>query len=109
MLLYTATLSNTSARAVDSIGLMLRTPAGIQYVYSTDAEPNSSGCSTCTADLESTWSFASLPVSGVQVVTINSNLLATVVEGSLISATFKVGATALAAPLFVKLTVPTHH
>ena len=107
-LLYTATLSNTSARAVDTIGLMLRTPAGIQYVYSTDAEPNSAGCSVCTADLESTWSFASLPVSGVQVVTINANLLATVVEGSLISATFKVGATALMAPLFVKLTVPTH-
>ena len=39
-LLYTATLTDTSAGAVNGIGLLLRTPAGIQYVYSTDAEPN---------------------------------------------------------------------
>ena len=43
------------------------------------------------------------------MVTINANLLATVVEGSLMSATLKVGATALATPLFVRLTVPAHH
>jgi uncharacterized repeat protein (TIGR01451 family) len=107
-LLYTATLNNPSGRAVNTVGLFFRVPVGIQFVYTTDAEPNASGCLTCAAHSESTWSFTTLASGGVQAITINANLLSTVPTGGLIPSVFRVDASALAAPLIVKLTVPAH-
>ena len=38
--LYTATITNTAGRAIDGVGLYLRVPAGLQFHYANDADPD---------------------------------------------------------------------
>ena len=43
-LLYTMTITNTSARSVDGVGIFVRLPIGLQFQYANDAEPNATSC-----------------------------------------------------------------
>lgn len=53
--LLTTTITNTSARSVDGVELLLRVPYGVSFVYTTDADPDataSCGNGTCSAGEE---------------------------------------------------------
>jgi hypothetical protein len=108
-LLYTATITNTTGGAVPTVGVQMKVPTGLQFVYSVDTQPQSANCTTCVGDSVATWSFASLAVGAIQPITINASVLATVVDGSLLSTQFRIGgSTALTGPMFVVNTVPAH-
>ena len=93
-LLYTATISNVSARAVDAVSLLLRVPAGLQFTYNIDANPTANGCQICGATAESYWNIGTIAAGASATITLNASVVATAVgDGSLISAPIKVTAT----------------
>ncbi|HEX3697968.1 MAG TPA: hypothetical protein VH374_21520 [Polyangia bacterium] len=107
--LYSATITNTSGRAIDGVGLFLRVPAGLQFNYANDADPDA-GCGnfTCVQGNEAVWTIGSMAAGAVQMVTINQEVLNTLLAGSLIPSPFWLSYTGQTAPIFVDLVVPTH-
>ena len=68
-LLYTATLTNTSARSVDGVGILVRLPVGLQFHYINETEPNAA-CSTginCTVGAEASWTIGSMAAGATQI------------------------------------------
>lgn len=106
--LYTATVTNTAARAVDGVSLLLRVPNGLQFNYINDADPNSSGCGACTWGGEASWAIGSMAPGAKQIITINPQIVSTVVQGTLLPTPFTLNATGLMAPIRQTLVVPTH-
>jgi uncharacterized repeat protein (TIGR01451 family) len=106
--LYTAVVTNTAARSVDGVSLFLRTPNGLQFTYSSDADPDSSGCSVCTNGGEASWNIGAMAAGASQIITINPQVLSTVLQGTLIPTPFTLNATGLLAPIRQVLVVPTH-
>lgn len=106
--LYTAVVTNTAARSIDGVSLYLRTPNGLQFNYVNDADPNSSGCGTCTNGGEAAWNIGSMAAGASQIITINPQVLSTVLQGTLIPTPFTLNATGLLAPIRQVLVVPTH-
>jgi uncharacterized repeat protein (TIGR01451 family) len=104
--LYTTTITNTSARAIDGVAVLLRVPAGLQFNYITDAEPNT-GCGNCVGGSEAAWTLGTLAAGGSQIVTVNAMVLATLLSGSIIPASTELTATGLTGPIWVDTTVPT--
>jgi uncharacterized repeat protein (TIGR01451 family) len=109
--LYTTTVENTSARAVDGLMLLFSVPRGLQFQYTTDADPDSSYCgnSICSEAEEATWNLGSLAPGGIQVVTVNPAIAASLTGGSLISATQQLTAANLGGTINVKRTVPAQN
>jgi hypothetical protein len=105
--LYTATIANNSARAVDGISVLFRLPPGLAFHYINDAEPNTT-CGNCIGGSEAFWSVASLPAGATQVITANALVLATVLEGSLVPARFGMIATGMTDQVIVQSIVPAH-
>jgi len=108
-LLYTATVTNTTARAVDTVQLYLRVPVGLQFNYANDADPNAglcAGSATCSAGLEATWELGSMASGASQIVTVNAQVLTSLLGGSLIPDTFWLSASGLDAPILVPLVIP---
>ena len=109
--LYTATLTNTSARAIDGVGVYLRVPVGLSFQYVDDADPNSSSCggsAICAAGGEAFWTLGTLAAGASQMITVNPQVLNTLLAGSLIPTPFWLSYTGQTAPIFVDLVVPTH-
>jgi hypothetical protein len=108
-LLYTMTITNTSARAIDGVDLLFRVPFGLQFSYAADADPDTStycaGSATCAAGTEALWNLGTLVVGQIKIVTVNPQILGTVLGGSVISASTKLTATALTNPIWVQTTV----
>ena len=88
--------------------MYLRTPNVLQFNYVNDADPNSSGCSTCTNGGEAAWNIGSMAAGASQIITINPQVLSTVLQGTLIPSPFTLNATGLLAPIRQVLVVPTH-
>jgi hypothetical protein len=109
-LLYTITITNTAARAIDGIAVAWRVPAGLQFAIATDAQPNAvcPGFNTCPADGEASWTIGTLAVGGIQNITINAQVLPTLLQGSLITGSTWVSATGLAESTNVQTTVAAH-
>jgi hypothetical protein len=109
-LLYTMTVTNTAARAIDGVTVMLRVPTGMQFAAGADAQPNSSSCGngTCSATEEAYWALGTVAAGANQVITLNAQILATVLQGSLITITTRTTATGVANPGFIQTTVPAH-
>ena len=105
--LYTTTLANTSARAVDGITVLFRLPPGLSFNYVNDVEPNTT-CGNCLAGSEAFWTFPSLAAGASQIITTNALVLGTVLEGSLIPARFGLVATGMTNQIVVQSTVPAH-
>lgn len=105
--LYTTTITNSSARAIDAVTLQLRTPGSLSFNRITDAEPDIVSCG-CVPDSEATWPLGTLAAGASQIVTVNALLPATVLEGTLITASSHLSATGLGAIADVRTTVPTH-
>jgi hypothetical protein len=108
-LFYTTTIENTSERAVDGIVLLLRVPKGASFVYTTDADPDSSYCGngTCGGGEEAVWEIGTLPAGGLQTVTTNVLIAASLVGGGLVSTTQRVTAVNLGGTINLQTTVPT--
>ena len=108
--LYTATITNTAARAIDGVGLFLRVPVGLSFNSTNDADPDGTGCyfANCTAGSENTWTIGTLAANGSQMVTVNPQVLNTLLAGSLIPTRFWLYSTGQTAPTFVDLVLPTH-
>ena len=105
---YTVTVSNRETRAIDNVTLLLRTPPGLQFVWNTDAEPNSGGCSVCTDGAEASWSLGSLPSKASRTIDMRADILASVVgNGNLIRAPFLLAGTGAAQVISIK-TVQVH-
>ena len=109
-LLYTVTVTNTTARSVDAVQLLFMIPVGLQFNYASDADPNaSSGCASngaCGAGAEVYWSLGTMAAGAVQLVTINAQVLTSLLGGSLIPAQFWLSATGLDAPILLGPVVP---
>jgi hypothetical protein len=110
-ILYTATITNTSARSIDGIALMARVPRGLQYHYTTDADPDSANCgnSTCSEGEEGFFSLGSLAPGASALVSINPMVAATLGRGSLIPATQYVTAANLEGTITLQKTVATQN
>ena len=109
-LLYTATLTNTSARSVDGVGIFVRLPVGLQFHYINETEPNAA-CSTginCTVGAEASWTIGSMAAGATQMITINALVLAALLDGNLIPSPFYLYATGLLAPVLLNVVVPAH-
>ena len=108
-LLYTATVTNSAARAVDGVVLFLRVPTGLQFNDQNDADPNSSVCSNhvCVAGAEATWSLGSMAAGATQIVTLNAQVLSTLLPGSLIATPFSLSATGQVDPILETIVIPT--
>jgi uncharacterized repeat protein (TIGR01451 family) len=111
-LLYTATITNTTARSVDSVTLLLLVPVGLQFHYTADVDPDtSSGWNTSglfTAGSEAYWSLGTLAAGATQIVTINAQVLTSLLGGSLIPTQFWLSAGGQDAPVLVPVTVPAN-
>jgi len=107
--LYTTTITNNSLRAVEGISLLLRVPPGVQFHYTTDADPDSVACydATCAAAEEAVWAFASLAAGASQAVTVNALTATTVVGGSLITMSGRVKATDIGGQINLRKTIGT--
>jgi hypothetical protein len=107
--LYTMTLTNTSARELTAVNVLLRTPIGAAFASVQDADPDSSYCGNgvCTENEEGSWIIASIPAGMNRMITVNALVSNTVVPGSLIAASTRVDAKDLATPLNAWITVPT--
>ena len=94
-LLYTITVGNTAATAVDGVSVLFRVPEGLSFVYTTDANPNSSACgnSTCSAGEEATWSLGTLAAGTTQTIQVSASVLGTVGTGSTLASFFRLAAT----------------
>jgi len=107
--LYTATLTNTSARSVDGVSVFVRMPFGLTFNYINDAEPNAACVSTtCDAGEEASWAIGSMAAGATQVITINASALPALLDGALIPMPFYLNATGLAAPVLLNVVVPAH-
>jgi uncharacterized repeat protein (TIGR01451 family) len=111
-LLYTVTVTNTTARSVDGVTLLLLVPVGLQFHYTSDVDPdttsgwNSSGY--FTAGSEAYWSLGTMAAGAIKIITINAQVLTSLLGGSLIPDTFWLSATGLDAPILVPLVVPAN-
>jgi uncharacterized repeat protein (TIGR01451 family) len=108
--LYTATITNTSARAIDGVGLYLRVPDGIQFHYANDSDPDTSCANAyvCVPGLEAFWTLGTLAAGASQMVTVNAEVLSTLVSGSLVPTSFWLYYTGQVDATFVDFVVPTH-
>jgi hypothetical protein len=105
-LMYTMTVTNSSARAVSGIYLYFRVPEGLSWVYTTDADPNSANCFTCVANNLPYWNLGMLAAGASQIVTLNGHVDATALNGSLVSGIVDLTATGLDALQTVTTTTP---
>ncbi|HEY7772257.1 MAG TPA: immunoglobulin-like domain-containing protein [Marinagarivorans sp.] len=94
--LYTVTVSNTSALPVESVTVQLRLPAELSYTAAKDSAPDSSSCGNgaCTPSEEASWTIDSLPAGESRTIQVNA-LVGSVLSGNLISMPFRVTATDL--------------
>jgi hypothetical protein len=106
-LLYTTTITNTSARAVDGVSVLFRVPFGLNFSIITNADPDPTCVSSlCSANFEALWNVGTLAVGGSQIITVDALVAATVLQGSLIPSSTKLAATGLTSPIWVHTTVP---
>lgn len=107
--LYTTTITNESKRAVDGIQLMMRLPAGQRFYYSTHADPDSSACGNywCESNEEAFWNIGTLAAGGLQTVSVDAEVLATTIGGSLLVTNQRLTATNLGGTINLQTTVPT--
>lgn len=107
-MLYTITATNNSARAIDKVALMMRLPGTMQFNGAADAEPDASCYGGCTPYNEASWDLGTLEAGMNKIVTVNGSVPNTVLEGSLVSATFRLVATGVDDTLNARVTVPAH-
>jgi uncharacterized repeat protein (TIGR01451 family) len=93
-LLYTVTLSNISTHILNTVALKVRLPVGIQFVYTSDATPDSAYCTggVCQPNAETSWTFPSLAAGASETVTVNALVLQTVGDGDSITSSFVLSA-----------------
>lgn len=105
-LLYTMTVANPSARAVTGIVVVFRVPAGESFYYTTDADPNASGCTSCNPTAEAYWSVGTLAAGASQIITVNTLVASTVLSGSLAAGSTSLRATGLDTVIATSTTTP---
>ncbi|HXJ23318.1 MAG TPA: hypothetical protein VMT03_24095 [Polyangia bacterium] len=105
-LLYTMTVTNSSARAVDGVYVIFRVPVPLSYYYGTDSDPDSAGCSTCGANAQPYWSLGTIAAGASQIITVNPQVATTALAGSLITGSTVLEATGLGAMVSVSTTIP---
>jgi hypothetical protein len=108
--LYTTTITNTSAGAVDGISLLLRVPTGLQFAATTHADPDSSACvnGSCTASEEAVWTLGSLAPGASRIVTVNP-LFSGISGGSVVTTNSRLTAANLGATINLQKTVRTQN
>jgi uncharacterized repeat protein (TIGR01451 family) len=106
-LLWTLTVGNTAERAVEGVSVLFRVPEGLEFYYTTDADPDSSSCGngTCSANEEATWAIGSLAPGSTQSISINTGVLASVGDGDALRAAIRLSATDVN-PLNIMKSVP---
>jgi hypothetical protein len=107
--LYTTTIKNNAARAVDGVALLLRT-GDFSLGYAADADPDiNSYCSNyiCGFGEEAPWTLGSLKAGGTSLITANTTVLASLTGGSLLVSRQILTATDLGGTIFLQKTVPT--
>jgi trimeric autotransporter adhesin len=106
--LYTTSIKNSAARAVDGVSLLLRVPQ-FSYVSTTDADPDSGGCYNfvCATGAEGVWALGSIKAGGSSVVTLNPTIAASLIVGSLVVSRQTLTGTALGGTIFLQKTLPS--
>jgi hypothetical protein len=110
-LLYTATVTNTTARSVDAVTLLLRVPVGMQFHYTADVDPDTTsgwnGSGYFTAGSEAYWALGTMAAGATKIITINAQVLTSLLGGSLIPSQFWLSAGG-DAPVLLQITVPAN-
>jgi hypothetical protein len=107
-LLYTMTISNVSLQAISGVSLIFPVPAGLQFNGVSDADPDSNCYNNgCTADVESAWTLGTIAPGASVSVEVNTQVAASLADGTLISARPTVAATGLD-PIIVAKTVEVY-
>jgi len=86
---YVLTVSNTSARALDGVAVVLRVPRGSSFNSSVDAEPNASsycGNAVCEEHEEGSWTLGTLASGTSRSIFVNASAAATLIDGNLLTA-----------------------
>jgi hypothetical protein len=102
---------NTSARAVDGIGVLFRIPNGVQFSRTADTQPAGGTCggpATCVADTEWSWNLGTMAAGAMQTLTVSQTVQAALTEGSLISTSTWVTATGQTTAINVQTTAGDH-
>jgi hypothetical protein len=106
-LVYTATINNASGRAIDGVNVLWRVPAGMQFSYTQDAEPDTTcGNALCSENREAVWTLGTLASGMSQIISINALVVANVLVGTPLTATLRLNATGFDAPIEIQTTVP---
>ncbi|MEM7256692.1 MAG: hypothetical protein AAF404_04815, partial [Pseudomonadota bacterium] len=92
---YQITLNNTGLVPLSSAWITMVVPPGVSFDYRDDASPNVSGCFTCSAGSEASWTFATVPAGSSVSIVVNANVLDSLQAGTLIDAAFRAGANGL--------------
>ena len=97
-LLYTITVSNTTALPIDGVSVLLNVPVGLSFNDTQDVQPDPAGCNagssvTCEPAEEASWDLGTLAASEVRAITINALVDPTLLSGDLIVAPVRVSAT----------------
>ena len=92
--------------------MFLRVPIGLQFNYVNDADPdvtgNCNGSATCGPGTEAFWSLGTMAAGATQIITINPQVLTSLLAGSLIQTPFWLSATGLDAPILLPIVVPAN-
>ncbi|TGD74741.1 DUF11 domain-containing protein [Mangrovimicrobium sediminis] len=86
--LYTFTVSNTSAIQADDVWLQFRVPVGLSFDDANDVDPNltfACSSSTCNTGEEAFWSLGTLAAGQSVVVTVDALVSGSLAEGSIIA------------------------
>jgi len=107
--LILTTITNTSARQIDGIRMVMRVPTGAEVARVADTDPDSRGCSrfrgfNCIAESELDWELDPLAAGMSRTVTVNAEVLATTVAGVVLPFPILISATGLADTISVQTT-----
>jgi uncharacterized repeat protein (TIGR01451 family) len=110
-LLYTTTITNTSVNELTNVALHIRVPPGLQFVYTTDSDPDSSYCvgGVCQGGAEVVWTFPILAAGAFKTVTVNPLVISTLTAGSLLSWSSEVTATGMTSEMHVQSVTTAQH
>jgi hypothetical protein len=108
-LLYSTSIKNNAARAIDGVSLLMRT-GDFSFGYAADADPDVNaycGNYVCGFGEEAPWTLGSLKAGGTTLVTANVTVLASLTAGSLLVSRQVLTATDLGGTIMLQKTLPT--
>lgn len=88
---YDFRITNESLIPVTNVFLLYRVPPGVSFANRADAEPDASGCFTCSEGSEAVWRFPSIASGETVLIDVNTIVSSQLQGGNLLNANVIVG------------------